>query len=413
MAFGQQERVIYNFRGQLDGKIPAPYAGLVADSAGNLYGTTSQGGGSRNCGSSNHVPIGCGVVYELTPPSAPGSPWTEQVLYAFQDGADGSGPAATLAIDASGNLFGTSQRGGANDNGTVFELSPPATQGGAWTFSTIYSYVDFDNGFNPNGVILDQAGNLYSEEYGYPNSNGNVFELSPPATQGNPWTYSLLYSFQGIGAGDGAWPRGSLALDSQGNLYGATNFGGGTCPWGQCGMVFGLIKPSSPGGAWAEQVLYTFTGGNDGGQPYGGVVFRGTSLYGTTSEGGNPGGGTIFRMSPLQGGSWGFKTIFDFNFSLTGSGPTSGVTLDAVGNMYSTASTSSSFGQNGEVYKISPPTAPGGAWTFKLMYAFPQCGPSACEPFSGVIFSGSQRNLFGVATLGGKNGLGAVYEVVQ
>jgi uncharacterized repeat protein (TIGR03803 family) len=280
MALAQQERVLYSFRGGRDGRFPAPYAGLVADAGGNLYGTTSQGGGSRNCGTSGGIVIGCGTVYEVSPPAAAGGPWTEQVLYAFQDRADGGGPGATLAIDAAGNLFGTTETEGANGNGTVFELSPPATQGGAWTFSVLYNYVDYDNGFNPNGVVLDQAGNLYSEEYGYPDSNGNIFELSPPASQGDPWTYTLLYSFQGAAVGDGSWPRGSLVFDSQGNLYGATNWGGQTCSWQECGIVFELVKPSSPGGAWTEQVLYSFTGGNDGAQPYSGVVFRGANLYG-------------------------------------------------------------------------------------------------------------------------------------
>jgi uncharacterized repeat protein (TIGR03803 family) len=415
IALAQQERVLYSFRGQHDGSFPGAYAGLVADSAENLYGTTGQGGGSKNCGSLNHIPIGCGVIFELSPPSGAGQPWTEEILYTFQHDADGSGPNATLAMDGSGNLFGTTSRGGATDNGTVFELSPPTTQGGAWTFSTLYSYVDFDDSYNPNGVILDQAGNLYSEEYGFPSTLGNIFELSPPATQGDPWTYTLLYSFKGIGDGDGAQPRGSMVFDSQGNLYGATFFGGQTCPWEQCGMVFELVKPSSPGGAWTDQVLYSFTGGDDGGQPYGGVVFHGSSLYGTTTVGGNPGGGTIFRLSPpqVQGGSWSFKTIFDFNFNLDGDGPTSGLVFDAAGNIYGTSLESTSFGFNGQVYKVSPPSAPGGSWRFKSLYAFPQCAPSACLTDSGVIFSGSPRNLFGVATNGGKNDLGAVYEVVQ
>ena len=415
IASAQQERVIYSFRGQQDGKLPGPYAGLIADSAGNLYGTTSQGGGSKNCGWLNHVPLGCGVIFELSPPSIAGQPWTENILYVFQHDTDGAGPNATLARDGSGNLFGTTSTGGTTDNGTVFELSPPATQGGAWTFTTLYNYLDFDDGFNPNGVILDAAGNLYSETYGFPDTQGNVFELTPPTFQGGEWTYTVLYTFNGAFFGDGSLPRGNMVFDTQGNLYGATNLGGLSCPWEQCGIVFELIKPTSPGGAWTEQILYSFTGGNDGGQPYGGVVFRGMNLFGTTSVAGNPGGGTIFRLSPpqVQGGAWTFRTIFDFNFSLSGDGPTSGVIFDSAGNMYSTASTSATAGADGEVYKVSPPTSPGGAWSFKLLYAFPSCTPSACLTYSGVIFDGSTRNLFGVATDGGKNGVGVVYEVVQ
>jgi hypothetical protein len=408
-SFGQTEHVLHSFRAGVDGSIPS--GSLVADASGNLYGATTEGGGSIACGWSNHVPIGCGTIFELVPPQKAGGAWTESVIYAFQAGTAGGGPSAPLVIDHTGNLYGSTPTGGAQDYGEVFELSPPAVQGGAWTFTTLYSYSEWDDGFNPNGVFLDSAGNLYGEVYGYPNTEGNIFELSPPSTQGNPWTYTLVYTFNGIG--DGGWPRGSLVFDPQGNLYGATNFGGESCPWNQCGTVFKLTKPSTAGGAWTEQTLHTFTGGDDGGQPYGGVVFHNGKLYGTTTIGGADLGGTAFELSQSEGGDWTFNTIFTFNVDENASGPYSGALFDAEGNFYGTAENTVGQGDTSQIYKLSPPAAPGGNWTYQNLYTFSSCTDDGCGVYANVIFGSSNRYLFGVASGGGKGAHGAAYEIVQ
>jgi hypothetical protein len=302
-----QEKIIYRFEGGNDGQ--NPYAGLVPDKSGNLYGATSLGGGSTACGLK-----GCGTVYELTRQN---KRWMETVLYRFQNSPDGAGPAAPLVFDNLGNLFGIAASGGTSHLGTIFELSPPSQQGGVWTETTLFNFTDYGGsasyGFAGPGLIIDASGNLYGENPGAAtnNYNGYVFQLVPPAAQGGAWTYSVLYTFKGSLSHDGSQPEGGLRMDKAGNLYGATEFGGinslcttGGVPPG-CGTVFELKHPTRQGDSWTEKILYVFTGQNDGGQPVGGVRFapNGTGLYGTTFERGSQNLGVAFQLTaPKQGG---------------------------------------------------------------------------------------------------------------
>jgi uncharacterized repeat protein (TIGR03803 family) len=202
---------LYNFAGGDDGKYPL--SGVVADSAGNLYGTTSEGGSGN-----------AGTVYELSPS---GSGWTETVLYSFQNAADGGYPVAGLLLDQSGNLYGAATTGGANGGGTIFKLTPVGD--GNWTFSVLYSFVESANGFcpyasGPTGtLVMDTSGNLYGNTctngaFGF----GAIFKLTP--SHGG-WTYASMHDFEW--ASDGAWPFGNITLTSNGTLYG-TATGGGT-----------------------------------------------------------------------------------------------------------------------------------------------------------------------------------------
>jgi uncharacterized repeat protein (TIGR03803 family) len=158
MGSGSSEKVLYSFSGGSDGANPV--GALVADKAGNLYGTTSQGG-SSNC------TAGCGIVFELTPPATRGGVWSETVLCRFTGGSDGAAPESNLTFDAAGNLYGTTASGGgASHAGTVFELAPPSTQGGAWTETVLYSFAGGSDGKSPvAGLVFDAAGNLYGTTF--------------------------------------------------------------------------------------------------------------------------------------------------------------------------------------------------------------------------------------------------------
>ena len=196
------ERAIYAFSGTPDGA--TPLGGVVLDTAGNLYGTTTAGGASGN-----------GAVYELSPS---GSGWTERVLYSFTGGNDGSYPTAGLVVDASGNLYGSTNAGGTGGGGTVFELSP---SGGGWTYSLLHSFTGGAN-CGPWSPLAMSGGNLYGDTVcDGANSAGSVFELSP---SGNGWTYSSLYDF--TGGDDGKFAYGGVTVDASGNLYGTTLRGG-------------------------------------------------------------------------------------------------------------------------------------------------------------------------------------------
>ena len=200
---GWTEQPLYAFTGTPDGA--TPYAGLVLDSAGNLYGTTTAGG-----------LFGQGTVFELSPS---GSGWTEQVLYNFQGGSDGSFPTGGLIFDQSGNLYGSTNEGGSGGGGTVFELTP---SGGGWTYNLLYSFTG-NTGCGPFANLgLDGAGNVYGTTLcDGANNAGNVFELTP---SGGGWTYSSLHDF--TNGSDGGYPYSNVTFDAAGNLYGTASRGG-------------------------------------------------------------------------------------------------------------------------------------------------------------------------------------------
>jgi uncharacterized repeat protein (TIGR03803 family) len=292
-----------------------PTAGLIADQNGNLYGTTQYGGGQGYCGSP-----GCGTVFELTPPATPGGTWTETVLHSFAGYPnDGGVPTARLIVDKKRNLYGTTYIGGPGCSdvhgcGTVFKLTPPTKGGGTWTETVLYSFLGGNDGAFPYyaGLIADKKGNLYGtteeggngcEIYGC----GTVFELTPPAKAGGPWTENVLFSFGSSYRGflDGGYPLASLIADKKGNLYGTTSEGGsGIGCNGYCtGTVFELSPPAVAGGAWTETVLYSFTGGSDGAGPHAALIAdKKGNLYGTTAGGGVEsdtcgGCGTVFELT--------------------------------------------------------------------------------------------------------------------
>ena len=288
------QKDLYVFTGADDGGRPA--GGLIVDQDGNLYGTT-RAGGSQGC---NH---GCGTVFELVP-SASGT-WTEKVLYRFAGGVDGAAPAASLVFDSLGNLYGTTEFGGAKKQGclqsgcgTVFKLAPSLS--GSWTETQLHLFTNsHGDGFGPlGGVIFDDTGNLYGTAFnGAPGGScsftgcGVVFELSPA---GETWNETVLLTFNGD---DGSGPMGNLVFDQAGSLYGTTEgFYGGT--WGS---IFELSPRA--GNKWHETVLHvfpvTFPGDRDGYFPEAGLIVDGSgNVYGTAAGGGATNGGIVFEITP-------------------------------------------------------------------------------------------------------------------
>jgi uncharacterized repeat protein (TIGR03803 family) len=287
---GYAESVLYRFQDGTDGS--GPTGGLIADKTGALYGTTSYGGGSSACKDAQGKSIGCGTVIKLTPA---GSGYIESVLYRFQGGNDGAYPYAGLIADTSGALYGTTVYGGLNSAcrapgcGIVFKLTPA---GSSYTESVLYRFKGRKDGKYPfAGLIADTSGALYGTTvYGgaCSFSCGTVFKLTPG---GSGYTQSVLHTFHG--RNDGATPFAGLIADRTGALYGTTAGGGsGTC---RCGIVF---KLTPAGSGYAEGILYSFQGGNDGTGPEAGLIFRNGALYGTTTAGGVSGYGIVFKLSP-------------------------------------------------------------------------------------------------------------------
>jgi uncharacterized repeat protein (TIGR03803 family) len=264
--------------------------------------------------------VGCGTVYEMMPPTIPGGAWTETVIYSFEGGSDGYVPMGNLVFDGAGNLYGTTYFGGGSGTcdqgiypycGTVFELSPPKTKGGAWTEKVLYSFKSGADGANPNGnLVFDKKGALYGTTYfggnqGCPQDAGvgcgTVFRLSPPVKKGHPWGYEVLYRFNNApqqARGDGENPAAGLVFDRKGTLYGTTLRGSLAE-----GTVFTLTPPKKRGEPWDEILLHFFgISHDDGRNPVGLVLDRKGNLYGPAIIGGAHGNGEIFRLRPAKAG---------------------------------------------------------------------------------------------------------------
>ena len=341
-ATGWTETVLYSFTGGADGANPN-FAGVILDKAGNLYGTTYYGGTpSAAC------TIGCGVVFELSPTS---SGWQETVLHAFNN-TDGAAASGGLIFDPAGNLYGATGLGGPNTTGVIFKLTPSSA--GTWTESVLYDFpVTPKSSVNPWSVAMDSTGNLYGTAviggaYGF----GSVFKLVPNSTGG--WTKSIIHSF--IGGKESGFSRTRLTFDSAGNIYGMTS---GQPGGAGSGAVFKLV-PTSAGG-WKSVVLHTFTGGKDGGNPsYDQLIFDSAgNLYGTTLRGGNLntcsgyGCGVVFKLTPTANGEWRETVLHTFFGNRKTGGNPNGVIMDTTGILRGTADVGGANGA-GVVFQITP-----------------------------------------------------------
>jgi uncharacterized repeat protein (TIGR03803 family) len=254
------ETILHSFGASGDGSFP--FAGLVLDKKGNLYGTTDFGGAHGN-----------GTVFKLTRSG------TETILHSFGSGnRDGCNPYSRVILDEKGNLYGTTLNCGAYDGGTVFKLTPSGRKTILWSFGK------GTDGNTPIGdLVFDKEGNLYgTTEYGGAYTVGTVFEVTPSGTE------TILHSFNHNGS-DGNTPYAGLVFDEEGNLYGTTRYGGAY----NAGTVFEL----TPSGA--ETILWSFGNGTDGQYPWGGLALdKKGSLYGTTQAGGTYNYGTVYKVTP-------------------------------------------------------------------------------------------------------------------
>jgi uncharacterized repeat protein (TIGR03803 family) len=384
------EKVVHSFTGAPDGA--TPMSDLTLDAEGSLYGTT-QFGGSGTCD--------CGTVFEVRRTQ---DGWKEEVLYSFKGGDDGSMPIGSVIFDAAGNLYGTTSGGGTSALGTVFELTP--TSSGKWKEAILYSFTGRGNGSNPRtDLLLDGAGNLFgTTAYGGapcpPNGCGVVFELTRETI--GSWTETTIHEF--TGTPDGATPATPVILDSDGNLYGATKFGGtGSCgshftPIVGCGALYKLSPQS--GGTWTETVIYNFVrGGGFGSLPSGGLfVDKNGDLFGTAFTGGF-GYGSVFELRDSPGKGW-LETdpqLFDGDIGLY---PLGRLAVDANGDLFGVAYT---------VFEMLPL---GNSWKARTVHVFQSRDSNdGTEPEAGPVLD-SQGHLYGTTAQGGGiDNDGTVYEI--
>lgn len=396
-AASDKQTTLYDFLGIHAGKADGgnPQGGLIADAAGNLYGTTYYGGATCAL----YKTKGCGTVYELLPDGSGG--WTEKVLYIFTGGADGAFPTGNLVFDASGNLYGTAFLGGSSSCsdgcGTVFELSPNSS--GGWSESAIYTFTGETDGLGPYaGLVFDAAGNLYgaTSEGGTSSTCGQgcgtVFELSPSSSG---WTKKTLHSFSFSTTSNtgGIYPVGGVMLDAAGNIYGTLAEGASTTcnPGVGCGSVFRLIKGAV---GYTFQLLYTFEGPR-GQQPVNNLVMDAAgNLYGTAPYGGPSGSGVVFELSPTASGQWTQTLLHSFNGTSEGFFPQA-VTIDASGNIYGTSNT--------VAYKL---TSASGGWQFQILSTL-----SSGDAPNAPLLRDANAIMYGVTYTSGTQSVGTVYEL--
>jgi uncharacterized repeat protein (TIGR03803 family) len=366
------EVVLHNFcslANCADGE--TPYAGVIRDSDGNLYGTTVYGGAN-----------GGGVVYRVD------TSRHETVLYSFcslANCADGEEPCAGVIRDSEGNLYGATEYGGANGFGAVYKVDTSGNETVLYSFCSLANCADGERPMA--GVIRDSDGNLYGTTYsGGANGGGAVYKVN---TSGE----TVLHSFCSLAnCADGQAPVAGVIRDSKGNLYGTTDYGGANGD----GVVYKVDTSGS------ETVLYSFCSladCADGPYPQAGVIRDSEgNLYGTTINSAVDGGdGVVYKVD-----SSGSETLL-YNFcSLAncadGQGPTAGVIRDSEGNLYGTTESGGAHGYYGVVYKVDT----SGSET--VLYSF--CPMASCAdgryPFAGVIRD-KAGNLYGAASSGGRN----------
>lgn len=359
---------------------------------------------------------GVGTIYELSPPAKAGDAWTQATIYNFLSwGSTGYMPSSELTMDGSGALYGTTYYGGDSRClcGVVYKLTPPSQSGGSWTQQVLHAFTSSGtDGRLPNqAVVVNTKGTIYGvTQQGGSWNSGVLYQITP--IKGGTFSETVLYSF---GDGDDAsTPNGPLILDSTGALYGVTSLGGGF----DQGAVYKFIPPAKAGAKGTESILFSFGGSSlsSGVTPVGEIVFdTAGNLYGVTTAGGDPvSDGVVYQLQPATG-SWIENVLFDFT-GQTGKNPAGGLTYNSAnGSLYGTTS----FGNpqkagSGIVFQLMPPAVKGSAWTETTLYEFTFFGNGALP--TGRILIDSSGNLDGTTLNGGLYGCdgycGVVYQII-
>jgi len=414
---------LYNFQGSPDGT--APQATVIVGSSGNLYGTTFDGGANNG-----------GTAFELSPPSSPGGAWTENVLYSFQGTPDGLNPYAALTFGSSGVLFGTTTKGGTGEytGGTIFELTPPSAPGTAWTETILYNFPgtgrkSWGPGQPLGTLLISGTGTMFGTTTSdcANHQPDSVFEIAPPASSGADWTEFTIYNSLHDGPTSSCSLRSGVKAQG-GALYGTAYYGGedagsshcgpGVPPFG-CGTVYELAPPAT-GGKWTATAIHIFTSAPDGAYPSAPLTpGPGGVLYGTTTAGGSstacaipegpPGCGTVFQLTPpaTPGGAWTETILYSFTGANgDGASPAGDVLLAANGSLYGTT-TGGGSASRGTVFQLAPPSVPGGAWTETVLHSF--SGADGSKPNG--LAQGPGTTLYGSTQSGGTHGSGTVFSI--
>jgi uncharacterized repeat protein (TIGR03803 family) len=390
---GEKFQILHTFTDGPDGG--NPYAGMIIDAKGNLYGTTNQGGESGSC-----YPefSGCGTVFELHPSK---SGWRFKTLYTFKGGQDGQGPYGEVMFAPDGSLYGTTVDGG-NPNcpsgcGSVFNLKPAKK---TWTETVLYDFQGNTDAYYPTGSLaMDASGRLYGTTYlGGANGPGTVYELTH---SGGKWIERIVWSF--TGQTDGANPYSGVVI-GPGNTFFSTTTSGGINLYGTVDELKKL------GSTWSEQTLYEFQDDDTtGADPFAGLLLEPSGvLIGATEYGGAHKGGTVFSLTPSHG-EWNIAPVYSFRAKSCCNGPAASLIMDTAGNLYGTTQGDPGI-NDGTVFKLTPKE---GRWIIKILHTFTG-GRNGSTPV-GALALDSAGDIYGTTLLGGvqnsEGGYGVVFKI--
>ena len=382
-ARGASTEVIYSFAGGQDGE----YADtdLVMDGAGNIYGTSVQGGAH-----------GSGTVWRLSPE---GNTWTHTVLYSFTGGADGGEPYKGVTLDADGNLYGTAVTGGGGTCeggcGVAYKLT---NNGGTWTQRVIHQFNGPDDGQGPGArLTIGDDGDIYGMaptggEFGA----GTIYQMH--ATR-HGWNFKVIHAF--TGGADGCGGSAGAMLVHGGSLYGAST----ACGANGAGLIYALTPNQK--GKFKFKILYAFKGEPDGSFPYGGLMFDAKgNIYGTTYYDGEDEVGAVYELSPKDRGEWKERELYSFKDNGSdGASSISNLVQDASGNLYGTTSAGGTSNL-GTIFKLT--SGAHHSWTESVVHSFGG-PPDGAFAYNGMVGDGSGV-FYGATTHGGEDDEGAIYK---
>jgi hypothetical protein len=384
---------LYNFSSQNYGAYDPSVGGVILGPQGELYGVTGEGGLWNY-----------GTVYELVPPSSSGGAWTQVVLHSF-NGEAGAYPNWGLAMGPNGTLYGVAGYPGAS--GAAFRLDPPTGTTTDWTYAVICKFTESDG--EPYSPLVFGPPPGYSQSlFGITadgGGNGIVYELAPPAVAGGAWTQTTLYTFLS-GSSSGSFPVGSLVAGADGTLIGVASTGGysGEC----CGVVYSLTPPAAPGGPWTEQTIHAFNA-VDGNFPQAGLVRGpGRVLFGTTYGGGAGSAGTVFALlPPITPGAPMTETIlYSFNRTAGNGFSPNSLALSPNGVLYGTTQ----YGgpdYGGTVFQLTQPASAGESWAESTLYDYDIGGGFV---YGWRLAATADGTVYGTAP-GGTNDAGMVFAI--
>lgn len=377
--------VIYSFEEE-NGEYPATE--LVLDADGNLYGTATSGGD-----------FNAGLVFKLSPDGFGG--WTSTVLHHFTGLADGLNPYGGVAIDAQGNLYGTTTAGGnggicAEDGcGVLYKLT---RSGDAYSFSVIHDFTGGDDGWGAGGQpALDSRGNVYgTTPNGGVNGVGVIYQVRPV---GGGYAFRVLHAFTG-GADGATGGLGRILVRGDRTLYGIATVGGAH----GAGVAYRMRLRAN--GDWQFRTIYAFRGAPDAGSPYGGLTAdEDGNLYGTTYYDGANGYGTVYQLS-RSGGTWTERVLHSFGGGIDGNNPSTNLVFDARGNLYGTTAEGGAPGCDcGTIFRLSQDDV--GNWSERIMYRFQGVPDGGYSYYS--LAPDRAGNFYGATVHGGENNDGAIY----